>query len=238
VWPLLSWGGHKVNFLWNAIKTYVPQCQTVCEIGLNAGHLSVLWMESCPNAKAVLFDLPYKRWSQPTFDFLRTQYAGRVTVTEGSSLETVPAYLEKYPDTKCDVIAIDGSKDPSIRYQDFLNMQKYAHEGTLLLMDDASIERIQANLANSNVTMTPSKTLDVNDLYASLVLNKYIKIQGACSLKGAIGEDGNSTISAFYTGLTSSNQEDEEQLQEDEDEQEAGQLQQEEEDFNIFNSTA
>jgi len=85
-------GGYKVNFLWNAIDTHVPQCRTVCEIGLNAGHSSVLWMESCPHANAVLFDMPYKDWSQPTFDFLRKEYAGRVTITEGNSLETVPEY--------------------------------------------------------------------------------------------------------------------------------------------------
>jgi len=192
--------GYKVNFLWNAIHRHVPQCRTVCEIGLNAGHSSVLWMEVCPDAKAVLFDLPYKEWSQATFDFLRKEYAGRITISEGNSIQTVPDYLREHPSTKCDVIAIDGSKDVGIRYQDFLNMEKYAHEHTLLLLDDASIERIQASLATFNVTQLPSMALNVNDLYASMFRSNYLQIQGACSINSTLYDRENSTVSAFYSG--------------------------------------
>lgn len=198
-------GGHKVNFLWDAVQRHVPHCRTVCEVGLNAGHSSVLWMEACPSAQAVLFDLPYKKWSQATFDFLRKQYVGRVTITEGNSLITIPDYLHQHPNTRCDVIAIDGSKEAAVRFQDFLNMEQFAHKDTLLLLDDASIERIQARTATRNeadfIGPLRMASHDLNDLYASLLTNNYLKFQGGCSLEGATFDRENSTISAFYTRL-------------------------------------
>jgi len=79
-------------------------------------------------------------------------------------------------------------------------MQKYAHEHTLLLLDDASIEVIRAKLESTNgTTEIPSMAIDLNDLYASMVLNRYLKIQGACSLKGTLHDRENSTISAYYS---------------------------------------
>ncbi len=202
-------GGKKVTFLWDAIKRHVPRCRTVCEVGLNAGHSSVLWMEACPEATAVLFDLPYKSWSQATFDFLRTHYEGRITITEGNSLVTIPEYLEKHPGTQCDIIAIDGSKEAAVRFHDFLNLEQYAHPATLLLLDDASIEQIQARLSTQDDTRGPNdfigtlrmSSYDLNDLYASLLTNHYIWFQGGCSVSGAMHNHENSTISAFYSRL-------------------------------------
>lgn len=203
--------GMKVNFLWNAIIKHVPNCRTVCEVGLNAGHSSILWMEACPNATAILFDMPYKKWSRPALDFLRTEYSTRVTITEGNSLKTIPEYASSHPDWRCDLIAIDGSKDPEIRFQDFLNFEDVAHDKTLFLLDDASIEIVQRDFKrlsqkeNRNMTQElweaqhpKVKATDLNGLYTALFGMDYLRINGACSYRGALSTRENSTISAFF----------------------------------------
>jgi hypothetical protein len=88
-----------------------------------------------------------------------------------------------------------------------LNLEQFAHEATLLLLDDASIEQIQARLATMNETRGSNDVIgslrmashDLNDLYASLLTSNYIRFQGGCSLPGAMLDRENSTISAFYT---------------------------------------
>lgn len=196
--------GMKVNFLWKAIHTHIPNCRTVCEVGLNAGHSSILWMQACPQANAVLFDMPYKKWSHPAFDFLRSEYEGRLEITEGNSLVSIPDYIQQHPNLQCDLVAIDGSKDPAVRLQDFLNLEKVSHRNTLLLLDDASIEMIKEDYISNkrdNLIEALHTNGDLNGLYASLIVNRYIRLEGACSIPGATLKREDSTISAHYSNL-------------------------------------
>ena len=192
--------GVKVNFLYNAIQKHVPNCRTVCEVGINAGHSSVLWLTACPDATVILFDMPYKSWSQATYDFLRTTYGRRVEITEGDSLNTIPGFIERHPDWQCDVIAIDGSKDPAVRYQDLEHFKQVAHAQTLLLLDDASFEVMTAH-PQRNLTLAMQTTGQLNELYSALFLNGYLQFEDACSMSTTRNVHENSTISAHFNLL-------------------------------------
>jgi predicted O-methyltransferase YrrM len=54
----------------------------------------------------------------------------------GDSTRSVPTYSARHPDTKFDVIFIDGGHDYPIAFADLSNCMQLAHKDTIVLMDD------------------------------------------------------------------------------------------------------
>lgn len=108
----------------------------VMEIGFNAGHSAELFLQHNPGMTLTSFDLGEHPYVIPAKYFIDTVYPQRHTLILGDSRETIPAYAQKNPDTRFDVIFIDGGHEYEIAKKDIENCFHLAHSDTLILLDD------------------------------------------------------------------------------------------------------
>lgn len=108
----------------------------VCELGFNGGHSALTFLESLPNSKVTSFDLGDIPWSQHNSKHLVELYKPRFTYVKGDSRETLP--VQHGTGLMCDVLLIDGSKDPAVREQDLNDFRKVSHVGAKLFLDECN----------------------------------------------------------------------------------------------------
>ena len=110
--------------------------KTVCEVGLNAGHGTLIWLLSNPEILMYSFEIGIYYYSRPMANVLQRLFPDRLWMVYGNSSATIPEFLARYPSVKCDVIIIDG--DHEVVYKnDFDNMRSLAsRDGHLLIVDD------------------------------------------------------------------------------------------------------
>jgi hypothetical protein len=118
--------------------------ETVCEIGFNAGHSTLLWLAS--GAKRVLsFELGQYTYSTKAVSFLNMRYPGRFQVVMGDSLDTVPAFRAMWPDERCNLLFIDGGHYYRHAMGDLQNFRGMRNETFhLLVMDDTNQDEVAA----------------------------------------------------------------------------------------------
>jgi mannosyltransferase OCH1-like enzyme len=105
----------------------------ILEVGFNAGHSALLYLISNPYSKIHFFDLGEHQYSRLCFEYLNTQFPGRLSVTWGDSTLTIPIY---HPASVFDFIHIDGGHSRYVAESDFYNCQHFANEYTYLIIDD------------------------------------------------------------------------------------------------------
>ena len=103
------------------------------ELGFNAGHSSILFLEALPNATVYSFDLGNHMWAVNNSKFLKKIYKDRFHYVKGDSLVTIPKYKKLI---MCDVVFADGGKGFDIRYNDVLNFRNISYPGALVFMDE------------------------------------------------------------------------------------------------------
>lgn len=108
----------------------------ILEIGFNAGHSAEFFLESCPNAQVVSFDLNGYPYTEIGRDFIQQKYKERFVFVEGNSIQTIPAFAKANPLLKFDLIYIDGDHNFSGCYKDIVNCKLLADANTLLWIDD------------------------------------------------------------------------------------------------------
>mmetsp|Transcript_25143 Transcript_25143/g.50124 ORF Transcript_25143/g.50124 Transcript_25143/m.50124 type:complete len:223 (+) Transcript_25143:888-1556(+) len=110
--------------------------ETVCEVGFNAGHSALLWLSS--GARKVLsFELGQYAYSTKALSFLNEHYPGRIQVTLGDSLETVPSFHAMWPDERCNLLFVDGGHLYKHAMGDLRSLRPMRNESFhLLLVDD------------------------------------------------------------------------------------------------------
>lgn len=129
----------------------LPEVKTICEIGFNMGHSASLWLLANPTARVFMFDLWTHEYSPMAEQFLRSHSRGsrfglfnvseRLTITRGSSLETVPEFARQRPDVKCDIVSVDGGHTYELGLQDIINMRALANpKFHVLLVDDTNCD--------------------------------------------------------------------------------------------------
>ena len=121
---------YNIIFLFSDVKT-------VCEIGFNAGHSTMLWLESNPNIHVYTFDINRWKYTEPMVRYLQFKYPGRLKEYFGDSLITVPKVAKQHG-FHCNISIIDGGHFKDVPIRDIINMKSLSHEGTLLLIDDTS----------------------------------------------------------------------------------------------------
>ena len=115
------------------IQQYTPQAKNILEIGFNAGHSADNFLMINPRIKLVSFDLGYHEYVIPAKKYIEDKYAKRHILILGDSKNTIPQYHTK---ELFDVIFVDGGHDYDTAKADLLNCKRFAHQKTLLLMDD------------------------------------------------------------------------------------------------------
>lgn len=103
----------------------------ILEIGFNAGHSAVLFLELFPNATVTSVDLGIHTYIQQAEQLIQKWYPGRHKLIIGDSRQVIPTLSSKY-----DMIFIDGGHMDDIPKTDLLNCRKLATKDTILFMDD------------------------------------------------------------------------------------------------------
>lgn len=68
--------------------------------------------------------------------FVDAKYPGRLFLSEGDSSWTVPEYLDKHPDLRCDLVHIDGGHFDFTPWNDIISLARVSHKDTIVLIDD------------------------------------------------------------------------------------------------------
>lgn len=106
--------------------------KTAMEIGFNAGHSAEIFLDTNPSLHLTSFDLGAHDYVAVAKEYIDKTYPSRHTLILGDSTQTIPAYKQ----TTYDLIFIDGGHDYDIAKADLLNCRRFAHENTLVLIDD------------------------------------------------------------------------------------------------------
>jgi predicted O-methyltransferase YrrM len=120
-----------------------PNIESIMEIGLNGGHSADNFFRTCKNLKKfVSFDINMHAYTPVAVEYFRRTYKEIFEFVQGDSTVTVPNYAQQSPDTKFDLIYIDGGHSYEICYIDLLNCKKLAHPKTLVWIDDFNAPNI------------------------------------------------------------------------------------------------
>lgn len=108
----------------------------VMEIGFNAGHSAEVFLSNNPTLDLTSFDLGIHTYVLPAKQFIDAAFPGRHTLILGDSTKSLPKFIRDYPNTKYDVIFIDGGHDYPIAYSDLTHCMQLAHSNTIVILDD------------------------------------------------------------------------------------------------------
>ena len=121
-----------------ALVALWPTTPLVCEIGFNAGHSAIAWLEGRADSQLRSFELGSQPWHRPAAKFVQQRYGRhRFGMTLGPSQTTVPKAEAR--GLKCDILSIDGDHLLRPAMQDIANMRKLAKPGLhVVVMDDTN----------------------------------------------------------------------------------------------------
>lgn len=124
------------------LKSY-ETVESILEIGLNAGHSAENFFQQCPDLKRfVSVDICHHPYTPYAITYFQKKYKERFIPVIGSSLEKIPEYADLNPDTKFDLIFIDGNHNQFYCLGDIINCRLVAHENTRLWVDDYNVEEV------------------------------------------------------------------------------------------------
>ena len=124
-----------------AAATARPEVRTICEVGFNGGQSALVWLVAAPRARVIMFDLGMHAAVDVALGWLRAHpllnAASRLELHRGDSNKTVLRFAQENPQTKCDVISIDGGHSEAHALADLRNFQLLARPCCNLgLIDD------------------------------------------------------------------------------------------------------
>ncbi len=123
-----AWFTHLLN------KTL--EVRRIVEVGFNAGHSSLVFLQARTNISVVSFDLGTHGYIHSAKTFIDSRFPGRHTLILGDSTVTVPLYQQKHPEASFDLAFIDGGHDYEIASADVRNVLPLIHPAGLVVMDD------------------------------------------------------------------------------------------------------
>ena len=78
-------------------------------------------------------------YSEPCFNYLNKLFPNRLSIIWGDSRDTIKNFNTGI---KYDLIHIDGGHTEDVLRKDILNSKNFAHDNTLVIIDDTDIEVI------------------------------------------------------------------------------------------------
>lgn len=124
----------------------------IMEIGFNAGHSCLLFLLANPTSTITLFDLCEHAYTRPCYEYLQSIFPDRISLIEGDSTITVPAYYEANKHTQFDLVHIDGCHVERVAKKDLENA--FIMTSDVLVLDDTNLPQLN-KLFNILVTESP-----------------------------------------------------------------------------------
>ena len=184
----------KTRFIYDVLRRSFPEAQTVCELGFNAGHSALLFLETLPQARVYSFDLCDGPWTLRNADHVATSYPDRFELMMGDSAETIPAFA--WRGIQCDVVFVDGSKDAEHRRADMALFRKFAHNKTVVLLDEVSSSACIRGSAPCVGNYSA-----ITEMYTSLVRDEQLFVHECID---TITEDDSFCVGAFHPAVAAS----------------------------------
>jgi len=130
--------GHMYQKQANIIDTCVDwsKVKTILEIGFNGGHSADFFLSHRGVVSMVSFELQKEKHVIVGKKYIDEKYPGRHEMVWGDSTMTVP----KFESRKFDLIFIDGGHEVEVARADLNNCMRFAHPGTVVIMDDVMYE--------------------------------------------------------------------------------------------------
>jgi len=110
---------------------------SIGEVGFNAGHSSLIFLDTKPNVHVYSFDIASHVYVHDAKHFINEHFPNRHFLIKGDSTQTVPLFYATNPSIKFDLIFIDGGHRFEIALSDIQNMYNLAHKDTIVIIDDA-----------------------------------------------------------------------------------------------------
>jgi len=170
-------GPQRMQQAWYLAAAALPCVHTICEIGLNAGHSATVWLSAKPHIRLFSFDLGNKPYTFEAVKYLIGKFPGRLTLTFGNSMDTVPMLTPQLRGS-CDIVVVDGGHTEDLAWHDIQNMRKLANSDSILIIDDVN--------CNANYCEGPSAAVAraVKEGVLEVFLNRSAT-SGGSSLAGA-----------------------------------------------------
>lgn len=151
----------------------------VMEIGFNAGHSSEIILKNNNELTLTSFDLGTHQYLKHGKEYIDVTYPNRHTLILGDSKKTIPNYIIKNPNTKFDVIFIDGGHDYKTAKSDMENCFHLAHSDTIVILDDTMFTKDWIKAWTIGPTRTWTEFLQKNKI---IELNRkdYCNGRGMC----------------------------------------------------------
>ncbi len=116
--------------------------KSICEIGFNAGHSTLLWLAASSHTKVYSWDLGEHPYTKRIAEYLKYKFPGRLNIFYGNSTKTVPLVARQMVNGRrsleCDIISIDGGHTYGVAKTDIINMKQFATPSTIVIVDDVS----------------------------------------------------------------------------------------------------
>jgi len=113
-----------------------PHVRTMCETGFNAGHSAAVFLTANPQANMLSFDLGQFDYTVGMGEMMKELFQERFDLILGDSKFSLVEFQRRYPDTKCDIISVDGDHSTEGAYADLKNFREMASCRNWVLMDD------------------------------------------------------------------------------------------------------
>lgn len=130
--------GENIDNLRFNLVSLGEQCNSILEIGFNAGHSCALMASKNKDTEFLLFDLGRYEYTKRCIDWFSDHRP--TTYIEGDSNKTIPLYNEN---KIYDLIHIDGGHGIKTCENDIRNCKKFANDKSLLLVDDINLKKIK-----------------------------------------------------------------------------------------------
>ena len=158
------------NYIINHNKSKIKNLQYLCknkkkiiEIGVNGCHSLLLMLLINPTAEYLLFDLGNHKYTLPTFNYIKKQFANtKINLILGNSIETIPEYIRDNQKDKntFDLIHIDGGHTDDIFTQDYINSKDLIVKNGVIIFDDYNFPNIQKFI---DLKIKDKEIIELND---------------------------------------------------------------------------
>ena len=159
------------EMIWKQKNLYqlAQNSSRILEIGFNAGHSSILLLVANPLLELYCFDIATHTYIDKCFNFISSQFPGRIHLIKGDSRVTVPKFAADNKNLLFDGFHVDGCHSPEVAMQDLDNCYLLAQKYAWVVFDDTDYSAL-AKLWEQYLQQRKIKVLDLasNKLFSTV----------------------------------------------------------------------